>query len=356
MQMGGTNGREPVFSLVGTPVASAGPSSTSDHSAATHAGTAGAPPVTGLGLGFGRQAELARQEQERSIPSRASASPFADPDPFRSTPPATVIAHSNAPSTDSNHQFVSVSRATGLTEGSTTTAAPSPIHAATLPFSVAMPAPGVPIMKPMKATTVDPPPMRYLPPPRSLSSPPESQGAQPPQSLPLVSKDMADFTNRMDANRTPTAEGRQIPTAPEAANPNAASLLFASRHRTNTINPFDDNNSIDMNTPIPSPNPVHTPTHGQMGRSFDSTNQSSFLSSGESIYSADETTDAGTDDGIPTTNRVGRHRELHASDLYVPRVGDQRTSRAMSSVSTFLFTYSARFVRAYADHSIVIAP
>lgn len=330
MQISSKISHEPVFSIVGTPAVSAGPSSTSDHSATGHVATASAPPAVGPGLGFGRQAELARQEQERSS-SRDSTSPFTDPDPFRSTPPATVIANSNAPSTDSNHQFVSVPRATGLTEGSA--AVPSPIHAATLPFSVAMPAPGVPIMKPMKMTTVDPPPARYLPPPRSLSSPPESQSAQSPNSIPLVPKDMASLINRSDANRTPTARS-YLPTAPEASTNNNTSSLFASRHRTNTINPFDDANSIDIDTPIPSPNPVHTPTHGQMGRSFDSTNQSSFLSSGESIYSADETTDAGTDDGIPTTNRVGRHRELHASDLYVPRVGDQRTSRAMSTVST----------------------
>lgn len=64
------------------------------------------------------------------------------------------------------------------------------------------------------------------------------------------------------------------------------------------------------------------------------------------MYSADDDlmdvgTEVGTEDGIPY--RRGP-RELHASDLYVPRVGDQRTSRAMSSVSLSSFFSTIRKV------------
>lgn len=331
-QIGARSAPEPAFTLVDVPSAAPGRSSPSDHSASGHGHSTETPTTTGSGFGFGRQAGLSRQEQQQSPPT----SPFADPDPFRSTPSTTVVAQSNpsSSSTDSNHGMVSV--ASGQKERET----PSPIHAATLPFGIPMPAPGVPIMKPMKATMVEsldsshsPPP---LPPSISYSSP---QRVQSPRSPPAVApKDMIRLTGQRESDRrTSTSAPRQPPLRPlrlpedslPNANPNVPSSLFASRHRTNTVNPFDDSNSIASTALV---SPTYTPTHGLMGRSIDSTNKSSFISSGASVYSADETaTDAGTDDGIPTINR--RDRELHASDLYVPRAGDQRNSRALSSVS-----------------------
>jgi hypothetical protein len=82
----------------------------------------------------------------------------------------------------------------------------------------------------------------------------------------------------------------------------ARNASFNSRHHSPAISPSGDSNS-----------PARP----------------SLASSTPSMYSVDDTaTSPATDDGVPTTNR--RERELHASDLYLARTDDLRTSRAAS--------------------------
>lgn len=254
--------REPVSTSVGTPGIDA-------------AAGGGAAAVASY-RGFGRQAELASGGIDiEHGPTPTSPGPFADPDPFRSTP-ASVAPRSNPSSADGHVRLSSDlghSTASHQTSYRTPHTPVSTAHAATLPFSVALPAPGVPIMKPMQPVMPESHPPSWAGSP--ISSPPMARNPLPPLQVPQARPD------------------------PQ---------LFTSRHRTNPVNPFDDANSIS--------------------RSFDSTGQSSFLSSGASVYS-DDMTDTATDDGIPRpANR--RDRELHASDLFVRRSEDERNSRAMS--------------------------
>ena len=269
--MSGRDGSEPVFNIVGIP--SGGASST------TVQGIDG-NSVPSESLGFGRQARLHEQEQEQRT---TSPSPFADPDPFRSTPHASHSLYSNPPSEESHESVYALTTDHAIPQVSVG----SLRHAANPPSSFsATPSAYVPLMKSMQFAITEAPPL-----PAARPSPPATMSAVHAMSLPALKPSAMTFPEK-------------------AAFQQASDALFNSRHRTLRNNPFDDSNS--------------------RVRSFHSA-QLSFASSGPSVYSDDDAvTDNGTDDGVPTINR--REPELHASDLYLPRTGNLRTSRAISSV------------------------
>lgn len=285
MPLSGRNDREPVFSIVGIPLG--GLSSTSVLSTSNGG-------VPNGNLGFGRQAERARlYEQEERTPSRSS-SPFDDPDPFRSTPPTSLVIHSNSPSAASHetvHALTTDHMGTpqvSMVPMQRVNVSPSETaNASTPPSNFAPPAPGISPMRPMTPTL--PEPSRV---PRLAPMPAPTRAMLPPAAKPTAT-----------------------PSPDKVAQ--ASNALFNSRHRTRAINPFGDSHSTN--------------------RSFDSTARSSFISSTASMYSVDDTTTETTDDGVPTVNR--RERELHASDLYLTRTRDQRTSRAVSPVCVIALSF-----------------
>jgi len=267
VQLNGGSGQETVFSIVGIP--SVGLSYTSIQN-------------TGVGgdmngnLGSGRQAELARQDEQGQEALQTPSSPFADPDPFRSSPPT----YGGSQSGDSHETIYALTTDHAMLQASmnavqhAANAYPSnPVNIATPPSRIA-PSAGAPPMKPTKITIAEP-----LRPPPPVAMPAPARPLQPP-----VAKTAATLS---PAN---TALQR------------ARNAFFNSRHHTQAINPFGDSNS-----------PA----------------RSSLASSAPSVYSVDDTaTSLVTDDGVPTMNR--RERQLHASDLYLARTSDLRTSRAAS--------------------------
>lgn len=269
--------REPVFSIVGLPGSGAA-------GAATRAVASGQ-------IGFGnRHSDLISTDTdlERGVP-QTETSPISpafntDPDPFRSTP--VQIVSRTAPSSTDGHGRAS----SDLSHSGTS-------HAATLPFSVALPRAGVPIMRPMQPVIPDvhPPPPSWLTP---VDIPPMARAPLPP------------IPSLISLPETQTQPQRQLPRS------EAEPFMSAYDHRTYAANqnPFSDTHSVS--------------------RSFDSTGKSSFLSSGVSVYSDDDS-ESGTVDGIPrpADHDYWRTKQVHTSDLFVHQSEEERNSRALSSVS-----------------------